>query len=73
MAKTAGDLRELVKIILQAAKSPVELPAETNHSWQNFTLGFLDPSLWRLPAQGFTLTEDYCNQIVSLQSLKFAQ
>lgn len=68
MAKTAGDLQELIKIILQAAKSPVDLPAETNRTWQDFALGFVDPSLWRLPAEGFTATEDYCNQIVSLKS-----
>jgi hypothetical protein len=49
MAKTVADLEEVTKVILQTAKTPVELKVDHSKTWKDYKLGFVDPEQWRLP------------------------
>ena len=68
MAKTVTDLAALVEVILRAAKSPRNFTVNLGREWSEFKLGFVDSSLWRLPPELFTSTDEYCRQVVSLAS-----
>lgn len=66
MSKTVADLEEITKVILQTAKTPVELKINRSRTWKDYKLGFVDPEQWRLPSDLFTVTNDYRQQVVSL-------
>ena len=64
MAKTVKDLSHLVSVILSAANPPRTIKVDLEKSWADYKIGFLDISKWRLPAELFTSTKEYCRQIV---------
>jgi amidase len=65
MAKTVADLEEVTKVILQTAKTPVELTVDRSKGWKDYQLGFVDSEQWRLPSELFTITDDYRQQVAS--------
>ena len=69
MAKTVTDLEQVTKVILQTAKTPVNLKVDRSKTWKDYKLGFVDPGKWRLPADLFTATDDYRQQVVNLSFL----
>lgn len=68
MAKTVKDLVAVTEIMLRAAKTPRNFTIDLTHIWANFKLGFVSPALWRLPPHLLTMTEEYCRQVVSVES-----
>jgi amidase len=63
MAKAVGDLEEVTRVILQTAKTPVEMTVDRSKTWKDFGFGFVEPGKWRLPSDLFNATEEYCQQI----------
>ncbi len=66
MAKTEADLEQVTKVILQTAKTPVNLKVDRSKKWKDYKLGFVDAEKWLLPSDLFTATDDYRQQVVSL-------
>jgi hypothetical protein len=73
MAKTVGDLEEVTRVVLQTAKTPVEMTVDRSKTWKDFSFGFVDPGKWRLPSDLFNATEEYCHQTVRLSFVPMPQ
>ncbi|KGO70257.1 Amidase [Penicillium italicum] len=66
MAKTAADLADLIAVILEASNIPRNLPETLLTTWDNLTLGFVDPTKWQLPKELLTSDEDYTFQVKTM-------
>ena len=66
MAKSVNDLVDLTEILLSSVPSAPrrDLANASKLQWEDLTIGFVDPELWRLPRGLLEPTENYKEQTV---------
>jgi Asp-tRNA(Asn)/Glu-tRNA(Gln) amidotransferase A subunit family amidase len=68
MAKCSADLTILTRILLSTAPADhatQDLESVHKMQFKDFTIGFVDPEVWRLPSSLLDPTEEYKKQTVS--------